>query len=195
MSDYYQSNAKQYCSETFSIDPTGFLGPLLNYLSPGASILDIGCGSGRDLLWLRNKGFQVTGFERATNLAELARQSSGCPVIDGDFDDFDFSLLNFDGLVLVGALVHVNHNELTKTLTNICKALKQGGHILITLKEGERVRQHEDGRLFFLWNDQQLRQIFTEIGLSVVDFSRQASKIRKDDVWLGYVLRWDNGKI
>jgi len=125
---------------------------------------------------LKNKGFQVTGFEKASNLAELARQSPGWPVIDGDFSDYNFSFLDVDGLILVGALVHVNHKNLATTLTNICKALRQGGHILITLKEGERVREREDGRLFHLWNNQQLRQIFTEIGLPVVDFSRQLSE-------------------
>jgi SAM-dependent methyltransferase len=57
---FYQQESqdfKKYCSETFSIDPTSFLGLLLKYLPAGASILDIGCGFGRDLLWFKNKGF------------------------------------------------------------------------------------------------------------------------------------------
>ena len=195
MPDYYQANFKEYSSETFSIDPTSFLGPLLDYLPAGGSILDIGCGSGRDLLWFKNEGFQATGFERASNLAELAGQRSGCPVIEGDFVDYDFSLLKADALVLIGALVHVQHKDLACTLIKICKALTQGGHILLSLKEGEGVRQHEDGRLFYLWTDLQLRQIFNERGFLVVDFSRQISKINRDDVWLGYVLRQGNGKI
>lgn len=195
MPDYYQANFKQYYSETFSIDPTNFLGPLLKYLPAGASILDIGCGSGRDLLWFKSKGFQATGFERASNLAELAGQRSGCPVIEGDFADYDFSLLTVDALILIGALVHVHHNDLASILVKICTALKQDGHILLSLKEGEGARQHEDGRLFYLWTDLQLRQIFSDRGFSVVDFSRQMSKISSDDVWLGYVLRQETGNI
>ena len=195
MPDYYQSNFKMYSSETFSIDPTSFLGPLLNHLPAGGSILDIGCGSGRDLLWFKNKGFQATGLERASNLAELAGRLSGCPVIEGDFVDYDFSLLKVDALVLIGALVHVQHKDLACTLIKICKALTQGGHILFSLKEGEGVRQLEDGRLFYLWTDPQLRQIFNDRGFSVVNFSRQMSKISCDDVWLGYVLRQHTGNI
>lgn len=189
MPDYYQINFMKYYSETFSIDPTSFLGPLLKYLSVGASILDIGCGSGRDLLWFKNKGFQATGLERASKLAELAGQRSGCPIVEGDFVDYDFSLLKFDAVILIGALVHVNHKDLAGTLINICEALKQEGHILLSLKEGEGVHQHADGRLFYLWTDLQLRRIFSDRGFSVVDFSRQISKINSDDVWLGYVLR------
>jgi len=34
---------------------------------------ELGCGSGRDLLWLKNRGFHVIGFERSPGLAELCR--------------------------------------------------------------------------------------------------------------------------
>ena len=40
-------------------------------------VLDIGCGSGRDLKWLRERGFSVTGFERSKGLAALARRHAG----------------------------------------------------------------------------------------------------------------------
>lgn len=148
MPDYYQTNFIKYYSKTFSINPTSFLAPLLKHISAGASILDIGCGSGRDLLWFKKKGFQATGLERASKLAELAGQRSGCPVIEGDFVDYDFSLLKVDALILIGALVHVHHNDLASILVKISKALKQGGHILLSLKEGEGVRQYEDERYF-----------------------------------------------
>lgn len=193
MPDYYQTNFKNYHSKTCSIDPTSFLTPLLKHIPAGASILDIGCGSGRDLLWLKNKGFQATGLERAPGLAELAAQHSGCPVIEGDFAEYDFSLLKVDALVLIGALVHVDHKNLAGTLTHICTALKQSGYVLLSLKEGEGIHQHEDGRLFSLWSDRQLRRIFSDGGFSVVDFARQISKINRDDVWLGYVLRQHTG--
>ena len=195
MSDYYQANFKQYCCETFSIDPESFLSPLLDFLPAGASILDIGCGSGRDLLWFKNKGFQATGLERSSSLAELASRSSGCPVINGNFVDYDFSLHKVDALLLIGALVHVHHNDLADILGKICKALKEGGHILLSLKKGAGERHHADGRVFYLWTDLQLRRIFNERGLSVADFSQQSSKIGSADVWLGYVLRQHAGNI
>ncbi|WP_394713443.1 class I SAM-dependent methyltransferase [Desulfogranum marinum] len=62
----------------------------------------MGCGSGRDLLWLAERVFKVTRFEQSAGLASLARKHAGCPVIEGDFCDFDFSSLVFDALVLVG---------------------------------------------------------------------------------------------
>ena len=45
------------------------------------------------------------------------------------------------------------------------------------------------GRVFYLWNHGALRTVFEKLNLTVVDFSRAISKIRKSDVWLGYVLK------
>jgi len=91
MSDYYQKNYNAYHEKTFSIDPTSFLAPLAQRLPAEAFVLDVGCGSGRDLLWMKKRGFDVIGFERSPGLAELARDNVGCEVIQGDFETYDFS--------------------------------------------------------------------------------------------------------
>ena len=53
--DYYKENYKEYFDRTFSLDPSSFLGPVVERLSSGAMMLDVGCGSGRDLLWFKKK--------------------------------------------------------------------------------------------------------------------------------------------
>ena len=89
--NYYNENHKEYFDRTFSLDPSSFLAPLAERLSNGAMVLDVGCGSGRDLLWFKKKGFEVIGFEGSAGLAELAREHSGVEVIEGDFDTYDFN--------------------------------------------------------------------------------------------------------
>jgi len=75
MPDFYQENYKSYHEKTFLIDPSSFLEPLARRLPPEAFILDVGCGSGRDLVWMKKRGFEVIGFERSPGLAELAREN------------------------------------------------------------------------------------------------------------------------
>ncbi|MBN1931940.1 MAG: class I SAM-dependent methyltransferase [Desulfobacterales bacterium] len=187
--DYYQSHFHEYHDQTFNVDPSSFLEPLANQLEPGASVLDVGCASGRDLLWFKNRGFKVSGIERAPELARLARQNAGCEVIESDFEHFDFSGFQVDAIVLVGAMVHVPHEKMEQVLSSIFTALRCGGFVLLTLKEGEHMKTSQDGRIFYLWNQSDLENIFKRLGFVIVELSRQVSKIRQEDVWLGYVLR------
>ncbi|MCB2216994.1 MAG: methyltransferase domain-containing protein [Desulfobulbaceae bacterium] len=99
MDNYYEDNHQHYFDSTVCIDPSAFLEPLAKLLQPQATILDIGCGSGRDLLWLARRGFRPTGFEQSPSLAKLARKHSNCPVLEGDFNHFDFSKLHFNALI------------------------------------------------------------------------------------------------
>ena len=189
MKDYYQENHLKYHDQTFSIDPSSFLSPLARCLRPGSTILDVGCGSGRDMRWFGERGFQSTGLERSEGLCALARKHSGCPVTEGDFETHDFSGMQMDALLLVGALVHVPHDRFSKAFSNILRALKPGGHVLITIKEGPKTSEVEGSRIVYLWQDDDLRETFASLRLDVTDFSRQVSKIRGTDIWLGYVLK------
>jgi SAM-dependent methyltransferase len=188
MTDYYQKNYKAYHEKTFSIDPTSFLAPLAQRLPPEAFILDVGCGSGRDLLWMKNRGFEVIGFEQSEGLAKLARENADCEVIQGDFETYDFSSIFVDGVMLVGALVHVPHERFSEVFKNIIASISRRGNVLITLKEGKKDMTDPDGRTFYLWEDPKAREMFDTLGFKVRDFSSAVSKTGSNDFWLSYVL-------
>ena len=188
MSDYYQKKFKEYHKKTFNIDPSSFLLPLSEKLSPGAGILDIGCGSGRDLLWFKKRGFEVVGFERSPGLAGLARKNVGCEVIEGDFETYDFSMLSVDAIMLVGALVHLPHSKVPEVLNSISRALKDDGIIFLSLKKGVGNTLDSHGRVFHLWNDGELRDLFRDLALDVIDYFQQSSEIGTDEVWIGCLL-------
>lgn len=189
MRDFYETNSVLYFEETAHVEADSILSPFVRYLPERAKVLDVGCGSGRDLRWLKNRGYLTAGLERSEGLARLAREFSDCEVTAGDFESVDFRQWQVDGLVMVGALVHISHERLKDVLAHILQSLVPGGVILLTLKEGAGFREHSDGRVFTLWRIDQLEQIFVDLKLKVLDFSRQVSKIRPDDIWLGYVLR------
>lgn len=190
MNDFYNINAKQYFRDTVSLDPTHFLAPLLVHLPPGSAVLDIGCGSGRDLLWLKERGFNPVGLERAENLAALARTHSGCPVLEGDFQTYDFSRHHVDAVVSIGSLVHLPSEKCCTVLASLLSCLASGGLILLTMKEGDGISLCKDGRCFTLWRADHLLEIFRKLHLEVLDFSRQLSSLRQEDTWLGYLLKY-----
>jgi SAM-dependent methyltransferase len=188
MTDYYQKNYAVYHEKTFFIDPSSFLEPMEKLLSPGCRILDIGCGSGRDMLWFKNRGFKIIGLERASGLAELARNNTGCRVIESDFQSYEFSKLKTDAVLLIAALVHVPHDKIRAVFKRVTSGLKNGGKVLTTLKQGEGIDSDENGRVFYQWQDQDLRQVFDELDFAVIVYFRQISKVNVDDTWLSYVL-------
>ncbi len=187
--DFYDTHSGEYHERTFHIDPGDFLTPLMTRLSPGALVLDVGCSSGRDLCWFKKRGFKVMGFEGSPRLAELARKNAECTVIEDDFTSFDFSGLRADAILLIAALVHLPQGGLSCVLENISRALKRGGHILLTMKEGVGEVTDEEKRTFYLWHDEELSPIFERLGFSIRDFSRRESKLGTGEVWLEYVLQ------
>lgn len=50
--------------------------------------LELGCGTGRLLRPLAERGVEVHGLELSASAAAYAREQSGCPVIVGDMTDF-----------------------------------------------------------------------------------------------------------
>jgi SAM-dependent methyltransferase len=188
MLEFYQDNYRAYHERTFYIDPSSFLEPLAQRLPAEAFILDVGCGSGRDLLWMKKRGFDVIGFERSPGLAELARNNVGCEVIEGDFETYDFFSILVDAIMLVGAMVHTPYEKFAEIFKNITAAISSHGNVLITLKEGQGERTNADNRTFYLWQDQKAREMFDTLGFEVRNFSKAVSKTGSGEVWLTYII-------
>jgi len=199
MTDFYEKKYAAYHKRTFLIDPTPWLEPLAARLARGSRILDVGCGSGRDLAWLKKRGYVVTGFERSSGLATLARENAGCEVIEGDFATFDFLDMAMDVIAMSGALVHLPYADFQGVFQNIIGALANrpgppfAPLISISLKEGRGVYRDPDGRTFYLWQDKALRKIFSICGFIVLDFKRRPSALGSGDIWLSYLLEKQPG--
>jgi SAM-dependent methyltransferase len=189
--DFYAHNFRAYFDATAGIDPAPFLGPFVRHLIPGDRVLDVGCGSGRDLRWLQDQGMQVTGFERSAGLARLARRHAGCDIIEGDFCTYDFSVLKMDALLLCGALVHIPRHRLAAVLENILPALDPGSRrriVYLSLKEGHGSATDPKERVFSFWQEDALQSLFIACGMRIVNFQRRLAADGSGSLWLGYVL-------
>ncbi|VFQ43599.1 class I SAM-dependent methyltransferase [Desulfoluna butyratoxydans] len=191
--DYYEQEAQRFFDATVNIDPTPILTPLAEALLPGARILDIGCGSGRDLLWLKERGFYPHGLEPSPALAALAETHSGCPVTVGELTTTDFLDRPWDGILVSGVLVHLPHGTVPGHLLRLAGALADGGRLYVSVKEGKGEGTDADDRSFYYWQDDDFRQVAQGAGLSVLSMSRSASARGNADIWLGYLLKAEGG--
>jgi SAM-dependent methyltransferase len=71
------------------------------------TILDFGCGPGRDLARFRELGHAPVGLEGAARLAAMARAHGGCEVWEQDFLALDLPPARFDGIFANASLFHV----------------------------------------------------------------------------------------
>jgi SAM-dependent methyltransferase len=103
---------------------------LLARLPPGARVLDLGIGTGRELPFLLDAGFGVTGIELSPRMVELCRQRRRkVPIVSGDFyDPLPFADDAFDcAIALFGTLSHPPdeqaHARLARELRRVVKQL------------------------------------------------------------------------
>lgn len=147
--NYYHKNAQDYFDTTINFDLTPLYELFLSQIAEGGSILDAGCGSGRDSKYFLDKGYRVTAFDGAANMARLASKYTGLPIQNKTFEGFT-SPETFDGIWTSASLLHVTKDELLPTLQKLQTFLKPGGVWYMSFRLGEG--EHQEGDRYF--NDQ-----------------------------------------
>jgi SAM-dependent methyltransferase len=186
---YYDDNAQSYASATLAFDMAREHARFAQGLSAGASILDLGCGGGRDLAILCAAGFKAIGLDTSRQLARVAREHSGCRVVVGDMRNPPFEDGIFDGIWATASLLHLPRDEVSSTLTRLRRLLRPGGHFFASVKSGTGEHQSPDGRWFTYFQPGEWRELlaghgFTEIEIECDDVDRAADAGGADGGWI-----------
>jgi SAM-dependent methyltransferase len=132
---FYASNAEAYARRKITSRQVR-LGRFLALLSPGAAILELGCGAGFDTAEMLAQGFDVSATDGSPEMAAEASRRLGRPVGTLLFHDLD-AVEAYDGVWANACLLHVPRNELAHVLTLIWRALKPGGAFYASFKTGD----------------------------------------------------------
>lgn len=143
---YYQHHAVEFVDQTQSVDMQALYKTFLAELSDSGSILDIGCGSGRDAQHFHQLGFEVMAFDGSEAIVALAAQHSTFPVLHATFNDFTTDQ-RFDGMWACASLLHVPLAEQSATLSHLATFLKSGGVFYASYKLGHG-EANKNGRFF-----------------------------------------------
>lgn len=93
--------------------------------------LDFGCGLGRQLLTMREKGWRVSGVDPSTRLLMKAGER-GAPVVAGDGLSLPFKDATFDFVYTIGVLHHLpSAAAQDAAVAEIRRVLKPGGLLFI----------------------------------------------------------------
>ena len=137
--DYYDQHAEEFWQGTRDHDVKQNIATLLQWIEgkPPFTILDFGCGPGRDLKVFSELGHIAVGLEGAEHFAVMARIYGGCEVWQQDFLKLDLPDSHFDGVYANASLFHVPSQELPRVLLELHTTLKPGGVLFSSNPRGD----------------------------------------------------------
>lgn len=188
--NYYNENAEEFTASTINVDFTSVQDKFLNKLSSSSSILDFGCGAGRDTKYFLEKGYMVEAIDGSEELCKLASEYTGIEVKHMLFQELH-DVEKYDGIWACSSILHLLYEELVEVMKEMKVALKDTGIIYTSFKYGnfEGVR---NGRYFIDMTEESLEKLLQDVGGLDIEEMWVTSDVRPgrgEEKWLNLFLR------
>ena len=194
---HYDKRADSFWEGTRSHDVSQNIAALLKSIggNPPFTLLDFGCGTGRDLKVFADKGHTAVGLEGSTRFAAMAREHSGCEVWQQDFLRLELPVAHFDGVYANASLFHVPRQELPRVLRELHATLKSDGVLFSSNPRGHNEEGWNGGRYGTHLDLAAWRAYMTQAGFSeLMHYYRPEGLPREQQPWLASVWRRVAGK-
>jgi SAM-dependent methyltransferase len=189
---HYEANAAGFWEGTKDHDVTQNYAALLENIDapPPFSILDLGCGPGRDLAYFRSLGHVPVGIDGCHAFCEMARKNSGCEVLEQDFLALALPASRFDGVFANASLFHVPAAELPRVLGELRASLRPRGVLFASNPRGNNEEGWHGDRYGRYWDLDAWRAVVVAAGFrEITHYYRPAGKPRAEQPWLATVWR------
>ena len=144
---FYEESGYEFARSTISVDMNPIYDQFLPLLPTHASILDVGCGSGRDTAYFRSQGYDVDAFDASKVMVDFARGFLNSAVTHCSFEEFD-SFKHYQGIWACASLLHLDSARLAPTIQHLAGFLATNGFFYSSFKLGSQRRISQDGRMF-----------------------------------------------
>jgi SAM-dependent methyltransferase len=190
--EHYDSRAEDFWQGTRDHDVSQNMAALLKHIegAPPFTILDFGCGPGRDLKAFTERGHVAVGLEGSARFAAMAREYSGCEILQQDFLKLDLPAARFDGVFANASLFHVPGRDLPRVLRELHAALKPGGALFSSNPRGANEEGWNKGRYGAYHDLEAWRRHLGEAGFTELEhYYRPPGLPREQQPWLASVWR------
>ena len=187
----YAGRAQQFRQRTQDHDVSQNIAALLRQIEGPApfTILDVGCGPGRDLATFAGLGHTAIGLEGCAEFAAMAREA-GAEIWQQNFLALDLPAQRFDGIFANATLFHIPSQELPRVLKQFHAALKPRGVLFSSNPRGNNEEGWFNGRYCVYHDLEGWRHFMTEAGFAECDhYYRPAGLPREEQPWLASVWR------
>ncbi|MBP1754236.1 MAG: Methyltransferase type 11 [Firmicutes bacterium] len=187
--EYYDKNAVEYFERTVDINMQNWWDLFTEQLPEGASVLDLGCGSGRDSAYFISCGYDVTAMDASEEMCDLASIHIGQDVLHLSFAEMDFNEV-FDGIWACASLLHVPSDEIDTILSKVINSLKINGVLFMSFRYGE-YEGERDGRYYTDYRTKTLKELIGRYeNLEIIDLDKCEDVVDKNNSeWLFALVR------
>ena len=185
---WYNEHSEIYCKNTENIDMTNLYALFLPYIKLYCSILDAGCGSGRDSLYFLNSGYNVTSIDASEKMINEAKKRNR----DGNFFVKEFQNISwinqFDAIWANASLLHMDDENIKISLEKFFSALKKDGLLFFTMKEGNE-QKYIDERFYNFVSIQKMTEILKTIGYTILISQENDDLNGKEQKWITFLAK------
>lgn len=189
---HYNQRAASFWEGTRDHDVRQNIDTLLQYIEADApfTILDFGCGPGRDLKTFIDLGHVAVGLDGSAEFAQMARDYAHCEVWQQDFLQLDLPAQHFDGVFANASLFHVPSQELSRVLRQLHATLKPGGVLFTSNPRGHNEEGWNSGRYGAYYELPAWRQFMSDAGFrELAHYYRPPGLPREQQPWLASAWR------
>jgi SAM-dependent methyltransferase len=189
---WYTANAARY-TPGFDRTPSRELDPFLDRLKPGARVLELGCGGGRDSARIAERGFALDATDGTAAMVDATRSVAGVPARHMAFDQL-VAVDAYDAVWAQACLIHVPRQSFADVVGRIRAAMRPEGWHFASFKLGSSEGRDGFGRLHNFptkdWLEAAYRAGGFDIKDSVVFAGQGADGVQRD--WLALTVRKPN---
>jgi mutator protein MutT len=187
---YYEANAKEYINETINLDIEDIRNKFISMLPSKAHILDLGCGSGRDSRVFLDLGYSVTAIDPSHAIASITSKFLGQAVQIQKAQDIK-EVGQYDAIWACASLLHVPKTDIPVVISKLVNALRPGGIMYISFKQGNAERWDNRGRFFNDYSPEKMLQLIEQIEeIQQLDITTNDSVLRgQTQTWLNIFAR------
>ncbi|MEO6319034.1 MAG: class I SAM-dependent methyltransferase [Polaromonas sp.] len=193
---YYNERADEFRAGTLHHDVSQNIAMLLRHVQapPPFTLLDVGCGPGRDLKVFAGLGHTAIGLDGAARFADMARAYSGCEVWQQDFSQLDLPAQHFDGIFANASLFHLPSQALPRMLRALHASLKPGGVLFSSNPHGHNEEGWSGGRYGAFYDLETWQRHMADAGfVELTHYYRPQGLPRAQQPWLASVWRKPGG--
>lgn len=190
MMEFYDTNASLFIESWMSADMKGEYEEFEKLVKQGGSILDGGCGSGRDSLYFLQKGYDVTAFDPSDEMIKYASQFTGLNVKKLRWENLA-DKDKYDAVWASASLYHVNRADMNAVFDKIADALKDNGILFASYRDRPDDFE-EGGRKFTSFDKNTFSKFIQENGkfdIISIKERKDSRKGKEDEIWLFAFLK------